>query len=158
MVFRLLSMTACDDDDEQQRRCDEFEIKRREAEAQGKGHTALVENRTENNGCCCAQETKAAKELRADDNGSDSQNQCARAHRDVEIALILAHDAAGECDERIGNRETENFYFAAVLGETGDKSRVIAGCTKQKPGTGGEIRVHEQLDDKRDERIRITGA
>ena len=64
----------------------------------------------------------------------------------------MAHDAAGERDERIGNRETENFYFAAVLGETGDKSRVIAGCTKQKPGTGGEIRVHEQLDDKRDER------
>ena len=49
-----------------------------------------------------------------------------------EIPLILAHDAAGERDERVGNRQTENLDLAAVLGETGDERRVIARGAKEE--------------------------
>ena len=158
MTFRLLSITARDDDDEQQHRRDEFEIKRGEAEAQCERHTALIEDGTEHDGGCRAQKAQAAKQLRADDDGGDGQNQRARAHRDIKIPLILAHDAAGERDERVGNRQTEDFHSAAVLGEAGDERGVIAGRAEQEARARGEIRIHQHLDQQGDERHQDYGG
>ena len=145
-------MAARDDDDEQQRRRDEFEVERGETEAQGERHAALVENRAEHNRRRRAQETQTAQQLRADDNGSDGQHQRACAHRDIEIALILAHDAAGERDKRVGNRQAEDFDLAAVLGEAGDERGVIAGRAEEEARAGGKIRIHQHLDEQGDER------
>ena len=100
-MLHLLSMTAGDDDNKQQCRRDQFQVEWGQTKAQRKGDASFIQDGAEDNGCCRTEETQTTQKLRADNHGSDGENERARTHRDIEIPLILAHDAAGERDERV---------------------------------------------------------
>ena len=90
MMLHLLSMTAGDDDDKQQCRRDQFQVEWGQTKAQREGDASFIQDGAEDDGCCRAEETQTAQELRADNHGSDGENERARTHRYIEIPLILA--------------------------------------------------------------------
>ena len=135
---------------------EELEIVRVELEPEDEHHNEVIHDAAEDDKAQAHGEVAALAEERvaqhlADDDGGEANDNRAAAHVDVGKALVLRHQAAGERDHAVGERQAEHLHGIDVDALRAAHRRVGARGADGAALLGAEVPVEERDEHGREQ-------